>query len=204
MKKIVRPYQRSEKNKEGMTPKDVFNATHKDLVKEAERTVRETARSCMLVSTLIATVTFAAALTVPGASNKNTTPLLSKEQWTSFFILSNAVALFTSASSIISSLSVLTSSYAQKEFVKSLHVRLMFGLTTLFLSITAMLLTFIAVMFLIFDYKKLAWLPYLIVILGSGPLFLFLGLHLGLFTDLIRAYYWSSYLFRPSKHRIFE
>ncbi|KAG2668059.1 hypothetical protein I3760_15G142800 [Carya illinoinensis] len=205
VEKIVRPYQRSEKNNEGMTPKEVFVATHKNLVKGGESAVRETASSCMLVSTIIASVTFAAVLTVPGASNEiKHTPFLRKEQWTLFFILSNAVALFTSATSIVSSLSVLTSSYKEKEFEKSLHLRLMFGLTTLFLSITAMLLAFIAAMFLIFDYKKLAWLPYLIVSLPSGPLFLFLGLHFGLWADLIRSYFWSSFLFRPSKHRIFE
>lgn len=74
---------------EEKTPEDVFIATHKDLVKEGESAVRETARSCMLVSTIIAAVTFAAVLTVPGASDRTTqAPSLSKKSL--FFILSNA------------------------------------------------------------------------------------------------------------------
>ena len=58
------------KNSEGMTPIDVFNKDHKDLLKVGEEAMKETANSCMLVATLISTVVFAAALTVPGASNK--------------------------------------------------------------------------------------------------------------------------------------
>ncbi|KAF5469378.1 hypothetical protein F2P56_013458 [Juglans regia] len=204
--KIVRPYQKFGKNKAGKTPREVFIATHKELLKEGERAIKGTASSCMLVATLIAAVVFNAALTVPGASNNEiplSTPLFHKQQWSVIFILSNAVALFTSTSSVVLSLSVLTSSYAEMEFEKSLHVRLMFGLTSLFVSITAMLLVFIAAIFLIFDYQ-LAWLPYLVVSLSCGPVALFLWLHFDLWADLIRSCYWSKFLFQPSEHRIFE
>ena len=57
------------KNSEGMTPIEVFNKDHKELLKVGEEAMKETANSCMLVATLISTVVFAAALTVPGASN---------------------------------------------------------------------------------------------------------------------------------------
>ena len=60
----------SMKNSEGMTPREVFNKTHRELLKVGEEAMKETANSCMLVATLISTVVFAAALTVPGASNK--------------------------------------------------------------------------------------------------------------------------------------
>ncbi|XP_042962677.1 uncharacterized protein LOC122296947 [Carya illinoinensis] len=161
--KIARPYQKFAKNKAGKTPREVFIATHKELLKGGERAIKGTASSCMLVATLIAAVVFNAALTVPGASN-NEIPL-------------------------------------KMEFEKSLHVRLMFGLTSV--SITAMLLVFIAAMFLIFDFK-LEWLPYLVVSLACGPVALFLGLHFDLWADLICSYYWSKFLFQPSEHRIFE
>ena len=191
------------KNSEGMTPIEVFNKDHKELLKVGEEAMKDTANSCMLVATLISTVVFAAALTVPGASNNIlNTPFLGKEEWFMIFILSNAVSLFTSAASIVLLLSILTSSYAQNEFMYSLHARLMFGLTTLFISITTMVTAFIAAIFLIFDYK-LDWVPYVIASLACAPVVLFLVLHSNLWADLIRSYYWSKFLFRPSKYRIF-
>ncbi|KAK4564350.1 hypothetical protein RGQ29_006427 [Quercus rubra] len=203
VEKIVRPFHMYMKNSEGMTPIEVFNKDHKELLKVGEEAMKDTANSCMLVATLISTVVFAAALTVPGASNNIlNTPFLGKEEWFMIFILSNAVSLFTSAASIVLLLSILTSSYAQNEFMYSLHARLMFGLTTLFISITTMVTAFIAAIFLIFDYK-LDWVPYVIASLACAPVVLFLVLHSNLWADLIRSYYWSKFLFRPSKYRIF-
>ena len=186
-----------------MTPEEVFDKEHKDLLKVGEEAMRETANSCMLVATLISTVVFAAALTVPGASNNiSSTPFFNKDQWFKTFILTNAVALFTSAASIVFSLSILTSSYAQTEFVYSLHARLMFGLTTLFISITTMVAAFIAAIFLIFHYKG-EWVQYVIAVLACGLVILFLKLHYNLWAYLIRSFCWSKFLFRRSKHQIF-
>ncbi|XP_030942869.1 ankyrin repeat-containing protein ITN1-like [Quercus lobata] len=190
VEKISRPSHLNMRNGKGMTPREVFNAEHKELLKVGEKAMKETANSCMLVATLISTVVFAAALCVPGASNQLNTPFLTKEEWFMIFVLSNALSLFTSTASIV--LSILTSSYAESEFVKSLHARLMFGLTTLFISITTMVLAFIAAIFLIFDYN-LTGVPYAIVLL-----------HFNLWADLIRSYYWSKFLFQPSKYKIFE
>ena len=186
-----------------MTPREVFNAEHKELLKVGEKAMKETANSCMLVATLISTVVFAAALCVPGASNQLNTPFLTKEEWFMIFVLSNALSLFTSTASIVLLLSILTSSYAESEFVKSLHARLMFGLTTLFISITTMVLAFIAAIFMIFDYN-LTGVPYAIASLASTPVIMFVLLHFNLWADLIRSYYWSKFLFQPSKYKIFE
>ncbi|XP_030942476.1 ankyrin repeat-containing protein ITN1-like isoform X2 [Quercus lobata] len=203
VEKIVRPFHMYMKNSEGMTPIEVFNKDHKELLKVGEEAMKETANSCMLVATLISTVVFAAALTVPGASNKIlNTPFFGKEEWFMIFILSNAISLFASAASIVLLLSILTSRYAQNDFMYSLHARLMFGLTTLFISITTMVTAFIAAIFLIFDYK-LEWVPYVIASLACATVVLFLVLHSNLWADLIRSYYWSKFLFRPSKYRIF-
>ena len=74
------------KNSEGMTPIEVFNKDHKELLKVGEEAMKETANSCMLVATLISTVVFAAALCVPGASNQLNTPFLTKEEWFMIFV----------------------------------------------------------------------------------------------------------------------
>ncbi|KAK9989388.1 hypothetical protein SO802_029627 [Lithocarpus litseifolius] len=202
VEKIVRPFHMHMKNSEGLTPIEVFNKDHKELLKVGEEAMKETANSCMLVATLISTVVFAAALTVPGASNKIlNTPFFGKQKWFMIFILSNAISLFASAALIVLLLSILTSSYAQNEFMYSLHARLMFGLTTLFISITTIVSAFIAAIFLIFDYK-LEWVSYVIDFLAYAPVVLFLALHSNLWADLIRSYYWSKFLFQPSKNRI--
>jgi hypothetical protein len=51
--------------------------THKDLQKDGEKWMKDTANYCMLVATLIATVIFAIAFTVPGGNNQ--------EYWNSYF-----------------------------------------------------------------------------------------------------------------------
>lgn len=51
---------------------ELFTEEHKELVEEGEKWAKTTANSCILVATLIATVAFAAALTVPGGNDSNT------------------------------------------------------------------------------------------------------------------------------------
>ena len=65
------------KNHKGMTPREVFNAEDKELLKVGGGAMEDTTNSFMLVATLISTVVFAAALTVPGATNKIANTLFS-------------------------------------------------------------------------------------------------------------------------------
>ncbi|KAF2309995.1 hypothetical protein GH714_006101 [Hevea brasiliensis] len=83
VKKVVRPGQIAAKNVDGKTPRDVFMKEHKELREAAEKWMINTANSCMLVATLIATVVFAAAFTVPGEDEVVARLLLSVESGTS-------------------------------------------------------------------------------------------------------------------------
>ncbi|KAL9678484.1 hypothetical protein QQ045_016328 [Rhodiola kirilowii] len=74
VEKIVQPLYTERKNKDNLTPKDLFVSDHKELVKEGEAWMKNTAQSCMLVATLIATVMFAAAFTLPGGTADDGTP----------------------------------------------------------------------------------------------------------------------------------
>ncbi|KAK9989510.1 hypothetical protein SO802_029749 [Lithocarpus litseifolius] len=188
-----------------MTPKELFHVEHKRLLKDGEEAMKDTANSCMLVATLISTVVFTAALTAPDVTRNKIpkTPFFSKEQWLMILTLSTATSLFTSAASVVFLLSVLTSSYIEREFDKSLHARLMFGLSTLFISITTMVLAFVAAIFLNFDCN-LTGFPYVVASLACTPVILFIVLHFNLFADLISSYYWSRNLFQPSEYTIFE
>lgn len=66
MEKLVPPSYQKRKNKDGKTPRELFTEEHKILLKEGERWMKDTGNSCMIVSTLIATMVFAAGFTVPG------------------------------------------------------------------------------------------------------------------------------------------
>ncbi|KAI6668721.1 hypothetical protein NL676_007213 [Syzygium grande] len=69
----LRTYQFSH----GSTSWNEFVEKHKTLRESGEKWVKDTANSCMLVSTLIATVLFAAAFTMPGGNDDQTgVPLL--------------------------------------------------------------------------------------------------------------------------------
>lgn len=191
------------KNKDGKTARDLFSKSHKELVKDGEKWMKDTATSSMLVATLIATVVFAAAFTAPGGNNSGTgTPIFQREKWFTIFVISDAVALFSSTISIIMFLSILTSRYTEEDFLWSLPSRLMFGLTALFISIATMVLAFSAIFFLAYDHR-LKWIPTLIISLGCLLVLLFVLLHYRLWFDTIRSTFFARFLFRPHKRRLY-
>ncbi|KAF5959055.1 hypothetical protein HYC85_000264 [Camellia sinensis] len=56
VEKLVVPRSKEERNDKKMTPAEVFTDTHKDLVKEGERWMKDTANACTILAALIATV----------------------------------------------------------------------------------------------------------------------------------------------------
>ncbi|RVX11645.1 hypothetical protein CK203_015765 [Vitis vinifera] len=157
VEKIMLPTYRERKNKDGKTPWDLFTKEHKNLMKDGEKWMRGTAAQSMLVATLIATVVFAAAFTVPGGSNQDTgIPILLRKKSFMIFAVSDAIALFSSSTSILVFLSILTSRYAEDDFLESLPSRLMFGLITLFVSIISMMIYFALHMALGFSFDPVS------------------------------------------------
>ncbi|KAI7745502.1 hypothetical protein M8C21_028965 [Ambrosia artemisiifolia] len=60
--KMMRPYLREAKNRDGLTPYELFSKENEDQVSKELKWTKD----CMVVTTLIVTVAFAAAFTVPG------------------------------------------------------------------------------------------------------------------------------------------
>ncbi|XP_020553898.1 ankyrin repeat-containing protein At5g02620-like isoform X2 [Sesamum indicum] len=204
VEKVVPPSCLEIRNRQGLRPRQLFSKEHEPLLTKGETWMKETANNCMIVATLIATVAFAAAFTLPGGNNGDTgMPILKKRTWFTVFAVSNAVALFCSTASIIMFLSILTSRYQEDDFLVSLPTKLMFGLTALFTSIVGVVFAFTTTFFLLFHEEETLVLKWIAVSACILLITLFAGLHIKLWIDTIRSAYWSKFLFRQSKHSLY-
>ncbi|CAH2057329.1 unnamed protein product, partial [Thlaspi arvense] len=98
----VRQDYKERTNKGGKTPQMIFTEEHKNLVIDGEKWMRDTANSCAIVASLIVTIVFAAAITVPGGNNQNDgQPVLFKRNAFKIFAISDAISLFSSATSLL-------------------------------------------------------------------------------------------------------
>ncbi|KAG6624384.1 ankyrin repeat-containing protein At5g02620-like [Carya illinoinensis] len=188
----------------GGTPRDIFVKTHQKLQNDGEKWMKNTSNSCMLVAALIATVVFPAAFTVPGGNNQETgIPIFLENNWFTIFLISDAVAMLFSSSSILVFLSILKSRYTNKDFLKSLPRRLVLGLATLLISIVGMLIAFTAACLLVFKSKTSVPI-HITVAAPAVPISLFVILHYGLWFDIFRSAFLSNrFLFR-SNNRLFN
>ncbi|KAJ0703607.1 putative PGG domain, ankyrin repeat-containing domain superfamily [Helianthus annuus] len=203
VKDTIPPSYREQKNKNGLTPRELFTKEHMQLMKEGEKWMKGTASQCMVVATLIATIVFAAAFTIPGGySQTDGIPIFYQKPIFVVFVVADAMSLLLSSTSILTFLSILTSRYAERDFVESLPKKLMLGISTLFLSITAMMITF-GVSFFILYHKEMKWIPILIGVLAIVPVVLYVALQYHVLLDVIRSTYGSKYLFKPGKQFIY-
>ncbi|KAK9062041.1 hypothetical protein SSX86_019225 [Deinandra increscens subsp. villosa] len=130
---MIPPSYRERKNKDGLTPYELFTEEHKDLVTQGENWMKGTASQCMVVAALITTIVFAAAFTVPGGYNQtnyqqNGIPVFHSKATFMVFVVADAIALFASSASLLMFLSILTSRYAERDFLDSLPKKLILGL----------------------------------------------------------------------------
>ncbi|KAF7149390.1 hypothetical protein RHSIM_Rhsim03G0047200 [Rhododendron simsii] len=189
VEKFTVPNDRERRNSDGMTPTEIFSDTHQDLLKEGERWMKDTATSCTIVAALIATMVFAAAITVPGGNDSvNGHPLLLKQKAFVIFGISDALALFSSITSVLMFLLILTSRYAKEDFLDTLPRRIIVGLITLFVSILSTMVAFGAILYLVFGDNK-AWNLIPVVALAIIPVTLFGVLQFPLLVEMIQSTY---------------
>ncbi|KAI3966838.1 hypothetical protein MKW92_011550 [Papaver armeniacum] len=197
---------RFKRNKDGVTAQFIFIQQHKKLLKTGEEWMKDTSGSCMVVAALIATVAFAAAFTVPGGNisdsnnTKSGTPILLGEASLTTFVVADAVALFSSTTSVLMFLAIYTSRYSEEDFLRSLPQKLIIGLATLFISMASILVAFCASLFILVG-GRYAWAVIPIALFGSGPVSLFAWLQLPLFYEMVH----STYRDRPfQKHKYMD
>ncbi|PWA69781.1 ankyrin repeat-containing domain, PGG domain, Gag-polypeptide of LTR copia-type [Artemisia annua] len=199
---FVHPKYRTEKNIYGETPKMLFGKAHKKLVKAGEEWMKKTADSYTVTAGLITTIVFAAAITVPGGNNGDTGhPIYAKELSFLIFAVADAISLFTSTTSLLLFLSILTARYAEEDFLFTLPSRLIMGLSTLFVSTCSMMIAFAASLYLLFGQGK-EWILIPIAALSCLPITCFVTLQFPLLVELISCTYGRG-LFGKQSNRPF-
>ncbi|KAH9684942.1 ANK REP REGION domain-containing protein [Citrus sinensis] len=188
VEKLIHPDMLGDENSSNQTPREVFTEEHKDLVKEGEKWMKETASSCSVVAALIITVVFAAAFTVPGGSDSRGIPNLLHEKSFMIFAISDMLALFSSTTSVLMFLGILSSRYAEDDFLVSLPRKLIIGLVALFFSIASMMVAFGATVHISLSHKwSLVIIP--IALVGCVPVTLFALLQFPLLLDMYSSTY---------------
>lgn len=185
------PQERKSKNADGKTPLTIFNEEHRELAAYETQWMLGMSTSCTVAASLIATVAFAAAITIPGGTTNNGFPIFSRENAFVAFAVSDALALLCSITTVLSFLSIFTSRYTVNDFLYALPIRLIIGLISLLLSVTSLMLAFSSTMFLVAAQKNaVIFVP--IVALACVPVTLFACLQLPPLLNMIKSTYGPS------------
>ncbi|GMY23390.1 ankyrin repeat-containing protein ITN1-like [Fagus crenata] len=185
---IAQPFLLEAQNHKHQTPQELFRESHKELVKEGEKWMKETATSCTVAGALIVTIMFAAAITVPGGNNQNTGfPMFFNEKLFMLFIISDALSLLSASTSLLMFIGILTARYAEEDFLKSLPNKMIIGLSTLIFSIASMMTTFCASLFIILPGKSRMVIP--LVCLAGVLVVVFAWMQFGLLIDMLISTY---------------
>ncbi|XP_058782203.1 uncharacterized protein LOC131656519 [Vicia villosa] len=174
-------------NKEDKTAGELFKKSHVELVKDGSAWLKDTSNSCSVVAALLAGVSFATSSTVPGGNKSDTgEPTLEGKPAFEAFAMSSVIGLCFSVTALIMFLSILTSRKEAKDFRIDLPRKLLFGLSSLFLSIVALFVTFCSGHFFLIDHK-FKHIVFLIYAVTSFPVTLYAVAQLPLYIDLLRG-----------------
>ncbi|MBA0608702.1 hypothetical protein Godav_020892 [Gossypium davidsonii] len=189
LKRILPPKFEEELNENNRTPASLFSHEHKELMKEGEKWMKNNAASCMVVATLISAVMFTSAFTVPGGIDEKTgSPIFLRSNAFLVFVIANSLSLFSSSTSVLVFLGVLTSHYAEKDFLQSLPAKSILGLFTLFFSIVTMMVAFGSAIFITLQ-ERLAWVSIPVIILSTVPIAFFTLLQFPLLIEMLVSTY---------------
>ncbi|KAJ9541292.1 hypothetical protein OSB04_027798 [Centaurea solstitialis] len=183
---ILPPFFREMKNNDGLTPHQLFTKTHKDLVSNGEKWLKEIAAQLMVVAALIATIAFVGPFNVPGGLNQETgSPIFRHGKHFIAFMVLDAISFLFSSASILLLISILTSRYAERDFVETLPKKLLICLATLFNALTTMIASFFVNFFILYEHNAFVAFSYLLV-----PVFF--SLQYPIFVGMFRSIYSRS------------
>ncbi|XP_059669053.1 ankyrin repeat-containing protein ITN1-like [Cornus florida] len=167
----------------------IFSETHKELMIEGEKWLKDNANSCTIVTALVITIVFAAVITVPGGfDNNNGFLILSKDKAFTIFIISDVLAFLSSTSFLLMFLSIITSRFSVIDFLHALPTKFIIGLVSLVISIIFMMVAFGAAFYLVFR-EKTTWIFASISALSVVPVSLFAYAQFPLLVEMIGSTY---------------
>ncbi|PRQ53017.1 putative PGG domain-containing protein [Rosa chinensis] len=198
VERLASPEDLERINSDGLTPREVFTMNHRDMVEAGEKSMKETATSSSaLVAALIITIMFAAAVTVPGGIKGETgIPIYLNTKAFRIFMVADVISLCSSTTSVMVFLGILTSRFAEDDFLTSLPTKLIIGFLTLFLSIGVMMIAFSSAIFIMLPEKPSIVIPS--ILLASVPIAAFLWMQFPFLREIII----STYGFR--EFRVFK
>ncbi|PWA39837.1 Ankyrin repeat-containing protein [Artemisia annua] len=200
VEKMMPPYLKDVKNKNGQTAFELFSKENEHLVSKGLKWMNE----CMIVDTLIVAIAFGVFFTVPGGFRQdNGFPIFLHEISYLVFVIADGISLLLSAISLLVFLSIRTSRYGPRDLMDSLPSKLMIGLLGLVGSVAAMTVTFTASFFMLYR-KGLIWLPILCATFAFLPAIVFVALQYPLLIDMYRSMFDSRYLFNPKKRMLYS
>ncbi|KAK4352462.1 hypothetical protein RND71_027980 [Anisodus tanguticus] len=167
VKQILPPSYYKRLNDKGKTAHQVFTERRTHLKIQGEKWMKTIANSCAIIAALILTIAFAAAITFPGVKNCETgLPIFSNNGFFIAFAFSNTVSLSTSCISLFAFVSILTSRYAEEDFLRVFPTRLLWGLVTLYASVEAIMLSFgCALYFVLKDNEMVFYAAFIVAVL---------------------------------------
>ncbi|KAI5409429.1 hypothetical protein KIW84_055024 [Lathyrus oleraceus] len=173
-------------NVEGKTPSQIFKEQHKELLEKSIKWMNETAQSNSVVATLIAGASFATSASAPSGDQKTSDPTSEGHLAVEGFTISSLIGLYFSVGALIMFLSILSSRKEIEDFRQKLPMKLLFALSSLFVSIVAMFVSFCAGHFSVLSdkYNKRVIVFYLYISI-SLPIILYAAVQFSLFVDLV-------------------
>ncbi|RHN66909.1 putative ankyrin repeat-containing domain, PGG domain-containing protein [Medicago truncatula] len=154
VEKLNHPFHKVVKNKNGKTAREVFIEEHKPMVEEGNNWIRDRSNGCMLVATLIATITFAAAITVPGGNNQEKgIPIFLLHKKFTVFIVSDAIAFYCSMASLMNLLPETKGPINEEGIQTELVIRLKLGLYYLLIALVATTIAFAAALSMLLEKR---------------------------------------------------
>ena len=164
----------------------MFAESHKDLIKEGEKWIKDTATCCVVLGALVVTIMFAAVITVPGGNDQTTgLPMFLNRKVFMVYIISDAMSLISSSISLMTFLEIFTSRYAAEDFLAILPGKLIVGITTLMFSIATMLIAFCSALSIILHGKP--WMVMLVILLAIVPATQYINNQLPIVLDMMVA-----------------
>ncbi|GAB2279549.1 hypothetical protein Dimus_014192 [Dionaea muscipula] len=120
---------------------------------------KDRVNTLLLVSTLVATVTFAAGFTIPGGYNSSGVAIFADKRTFQAFVITNTIALYSSIIAVVALI------YAQLGDLRLILISLKFAVPFLGISLTMMSVAFMVGVYLLVYHIR--WLSIIILVVGS-------------------------------------